>query len=391
MTIDFNAIRQAIIREGGPSLEDAGSLQGRSGVERGEAMGFQVETQPDAVAMLTDSLEEISSMFEETEVKNMGDREIGDKRKTENRFEMRVRFWANKMSDMPNSDVIAQILRKLRNMGYTSQQQLMGMLQDASEDVTHQFAMLECLEEALIENPEDAQLLAAVRQARQELERTQGPEIRVGINLAELLQEHGGDAEEMQAKRDLYRGEILGFDDPQACFKSLLASQGADKLSEAIDFLMTACSVDMAAATPSTQPEELRRIIVDLQSVEVLKTVLERFDKLEMRMDKMFGETLQMSGEKMTGEVLDMTRQAFLNGSVIEAFVAAVGLKKLYPKMDFMREFSAIIRSMSMRCFPDTESRLRLIDGAQDYLDELVREDEASQEDGEGEMAKLVL
>ena len=135
----------------------------------------------------------------------------------------------------------------------------------------------------------------------------------------------------------------------------------------------------------------LRRIIVDLQSVEVLKTVLERFDKLEMRMGKMFGENLQMSGEKMTGEVLDMTRQAFLNGSVIEAFVAAVGLKKLYPKMDFMRELSAIIRSMSMRCFPDNESRLRLIDGAQEYLDELVREDEASQEDGEEEMAKLVL
>ena len=209
--------------------------------------------------------------------------------------------------------------------------------------------------------------------------------------MAELLQEHGGDAEEMQAKRDLYRGEILGFDDPQTCFKSLLASQGADRLGEAIDFLMTACSVDMAAATPSTQPEELRRIIVDLQSVEVLKTVLERFDKLEMRMDKMFGESLLMSGEKMTGEILDMTHQAFLNGSIIEAFVAAVGLKKLYPKMDFMRELSAIIRSMSMRCFPDNESRLRLIDGAQEYLDELVREDEASQEDGEEEMAKLVL
>ena len=76
---------------------------------------------------------------------------------------------------------------------------------------------------------------------------------------------------------------------------------------------------------------------------------------------------------------------------LVAPFVAAVGLKKLYPKMDFMREFSAIIRSMSMRCFPDNESRLRLIDGAQDYLDELVREDEANQEEDDGEMAKLIL
>ena len=148
MTIDFNAIRQAIVREGGPSLEGAGVLQSGA-VEHGEAMGFQIETQPDAVAMLTDSLEEISAMFEETEVKNMGDREIGDKRKTENRYTARVRFWTNKLSDMPNSDVIARILRRIRNAGMTTPDQLMRLLQDASEDVTHQFAMLECLEEAL--------------------------------------------------------------------------------------------------------------------------------------------------------------------------------------------------------------------------------------------------
>ena len=96
MTIDFNAIRQAIVREGGPSLESAGVSQSGA-VEHGEAMGFQIEAQPDATAMLTDSLEEISSMFEETEVKNMSDREIGEKRKTEDRFLTRVRFWANKI------------------------------------------------------------------------------------------------------------------------------------------------------------------------------------------------------------------------------------------------------------------------------------------------------
>ena len=126
MTIDFNAIRQAIASEGAPSLEGSGILRGSGGVEQGEAMGFHVETQPDAAAMLADSLEEISSMFEETEVKNMGDREIGDKRKTENRYTARVRFWTNKLSDMPNSDVIARILRRIRNAGMTTPEQLLG-------------------------------------------------------------------------------------------------------------------------------------------------------------------------------------------------------------------------------------------------------------------------
>jgi hypothetical protein len=49
----------------------------------------------------------------------------------------------------------------------TTPEQLMRLLQDASEDVTHQFAMLECLEEALAESPAESQLLATVRQARQ--------------------------------------------------------------------------------------------------------------------------------------------------------------------------------------------------------------------------------
>ena len=392
MAIDFNTIHQALHTESAASAQARSPLPGAEEVSRGEVKGFVAETQPDLSAMLTDSLEEISSMFEETEVKSMSDREIGDKRKKEDRFVSRVRFWTNKLSDMPNSDVIARLLRKLRNIGMTaSHQQLMEMLDDASPDVTHQFAMLECLEEALGDEEADAPLLTMVKQARQELERTRGPEIRVGINLAEMLDEYGASPDEMQEKRDLYRGEIIGFDTPQTCFKSLLAKQGAEKLSAAIDFLIEACTVDMTSTTPSTQPEELRRIIVDLQSVEVLKTVLERFDKLGQRMTTMYNESPAMDGEAMTGKVLDMTNQNFLNGESIKAFVHSVRLMALAARLDFTRELSALIRSMSLRCFPDIDSRFRMIDSTQEYLDELVAEDEQNQEKEDESKEKLVL
>lgn len=398
MPIDFTTLHQPAPLQQTERTDRADAAREAAATgETGEINGFHIETERNVAAMIADSLDEVSSMFEETEVKSLGDREIGEKRQKEDRFVQRVKLWTEKLADLPNSDVIARILRKLRNLGNPSPDQLRDLLNEASSDPTHQFAMLECLEEALEDTPADNALRETINTARQQLEEQHGPEIRVGLNLASLISEHGGSAEEMQALRDLYRGEILGFESPRDCFTSLVDKQGAEKLGEAIDFLIKACSVDMTATTPSTDPAELRRIITDLQSVEVLKTVMERFSALCRRMDTVFGETLVMSPQTMTGTVLDMSTQIFLNGTAMEGFVQNTGLRKLFSKMDFMRELTALVRAMHLRCFSDNDSRLRLIDAAQEYLDQLVAQLEeeeqqaADTDDNHEELARLEL
>lgn len=350
------------------------SVQGASG----QAMGFKLEMIPDMTSMLNDSFEELSAMFEEKTTKTMGERKLGEERRRDARFEAKVRFWVEKLPDMPRHEVIERMLRQLRQAGTAmGMGTLMRMLGDASSDPTHQFAMLDCLEDALGEG--EAGLRELVREARGELERLRGGEVRVGLNLADLFQARGDAPEAQAGLRDLYRGEILGFEDPQTCFRALVEQRGPERLGEAIEFLLRACSADMASSTPSMAPEELRRIVVDLQSVEVLKTVLERMTQLCGRMANVFGESMQASSYDLTGRLLELTHQAFLDGRIMESYVSHTGIKKLFPKMDFMRELMLVMRSMSMRCFPNDDSRVRLLDASQSYLDELVSALEAEE------------
>jgi len=372
-------IQQTVVRTMDQGLETLnGHDQQATGIvaEQGNAMGYKLETQTDPASQLQDSLEELSFQFEETEMKSVSERSLGETKKKDTSFLRAVEFWTNKMSDMPNSDFLAKLMRQARNGAFNNPQELMKGLGEGSSDPSHQFAMLECLEEAFAENPADEKLYGMVKEAKAELEKAKGPEIRVGINLADEISARAGNKEEMQGMRDLYRGQILGFTTPQDCFKSLVEQRGPGRLAESIDFLMSACSVDLQATTPSTQPEELRRIILDLQCVEVLKTVNEKLGRLGDRMNKQFNETLLLTAEKMTGRMLDMTKLPFMNSATVGGFVNACGLTKLLAQMDFTRELHGIFRSLSPRLFEDNESRFRMVDSAQDYLDELINKEE---------------
>lgn len=348
--------------------------------EQGNAMGFRLQKEADPTAKLMDSMEELSFQFEETEMKSVSERALGESKRKDTSFLRAVEFWTEKMPDMPNSEFMAKLMRQARHGAFQNAQDLLRGLGGGSSDVSHQFAMLECLEEALSENPADEKLLALVKETKAELEHAKGPEIRVGINLAEEINSRAGNMEEMQGMRDLYRGQILGFTTPQDCFKSLIEQRGAGRLAESIEFLLAGCSVDLQSTNPSTSPEELRRIILDLQCVEVLKTVNEKLGRLGLRMERQFNETVLLSAEKMTGRVLDMTKLSFMNSATVGGFVNACGLRELLAQMDFVRELLGLFRGLSPRLFETNEGRFKMVDSAQEYLDELVEKEEEEKE-----------
>ena len=190
--------------------------------------------------------------------------------------------------------------------------------------------------------------------------------------------------EEMQELRDLYRGEVLGFSTPQDCFRSIMGSRGAAGLQAAIDFLTAGCGADLQSAKPSKSPEELRRIVLDLQCVQVLKTVLDRMGLLGERMEGQFGEHCLMDGEQMTGRVMDFTERSFVMANEIASFISACGVRSLLARMDFCRELTAVFRQLSSRLFANEQDRIRLVEAAQEHLDGIVAEEYESQ-DEEGE------
>lgn len=361
---------------------------GVQAAERGELMGAQFVVQEDPLAELQDSMEELSFQFEERTAKKLADRKLGETRGARTAYVRALEGWLKTLPDLPDSEFLARMLRNLRASASRgeapSAEALLRQLGEGSADPSHQFAMLDILEQALGEA--DGALKQSVAQARAQLMETQGKEVRAGINLAQEVNARASTPEEMQTLRDLYRGEILGFSTPQSCFRSIMQTRGAVDLQATIDFLTAGCGVELQSPSPSQTPEELRRIMLDLQCVQVLKTVFDRMNALEGRMWQQFHEHTLLSGRQMTGRIMDFTELAYAGRTEVHAFIAACGLMQWLAKMDFCRETVAIFRQLSSRLFASENDRLRLVEAAQEELDELIaqEEDEAEQEADNG-------
>lgn len=349
----------------------------KAAAESGQAMGVTMHVMSNPLADLQNSMEELSFQFEEKEMKKIGDRKFGDKHGPNAAYLTAVQGWQKVMPDMPGGPFMERMLRQLRQMEAMKRSltgdDVLGMLGEGSKDASHQFAMLDSLSKAL---GEDGEAAKAVDEAKQKLMAEKGAEVRAGINLAEVVNAKAKDAGEMQELRDLYRGVVLGYTTPQECFRSLLAKEGAGRLQEAIGFLVESCSVDLQSASPSRSPEELRRIVLDLQCVSVVATVKDKVELLARRMEREFGEKMNLNAEQFEGRIMDLTERPFADVSDYEALIDDCGIKGPLAKLQFCMEVMGTIRSLSSRLFADEEDRIRLVDAGQRLLDDLVLEQE---------------
>ena len=351
-------------------------------VARGELMGTAVVVEADPMAELMDSMEELSFQFEEKTAKRVGERRLGEMQGPRSALMKAVETWMSMMPDMPGREFITRLAKWLRSSVASGTppdaQELLKELARGSTDPSHQFAMLDILEQAFGAGEEE--IAALVRQAKAALAEAKGPEIRAGINLAEEINARATTPEQMQELRDMYRSEVVGFTKPQDCFRSLLAARGPGHLAEAISFLIAGCGKDLASSTPSLEAAALGRILTDLGCVQSLQTVLEELTKLAGRMGREFGEACLLDGEQMTGRVVDLTEQAFVAAGAIAAFEGECGLAGLLARMDFARELTRLFRRFSPRLFAKEGDRQRLVDAAQEHLDGLVAEENEEME-----------
>ena len=363
---------------------DAYSTQqtNQAAVQSGQAMGFTLQVMDDPMADLMDSMEELSFQFEEKEMKTAGERKLGELKGPRSAYITAIQEWMKTLPDMPGGAFMEKMLRQLRQLQQNGQgvspQGFLKMLGEGSNDPSHQFAMLDAMEQALGADETELQKLFAA--TKNQLNEAKGAEIRAGINLAQEINAQAKTPEEMQSLRDLYRGETIGFKNPQECFRSLLATRGAGALSGAIDFLIKGCGIDLQSPSPSQSPEELRRILSDLQSVQVLRTVLESADSLVGKMASQFGEKSLLTGEKVCGRILDFTEMPFVNAGNIAALLTSCGLTQLLAKIYFNTTLIDIFRGLSPRLFEEENGRFQLEDAAQENLDGLVMEQTAEDE-----------
>ncbi|MBR6023264.1 MAG: type III secretion system gatekeeper subunit SctW [Kiritimatiellae bacterium] len=340
----------------------------------GELMGTDVVVEDDPDADLMDSMEELAFQFEEKAVKTLAERRLGPVQGSRASFARALEAWFSLMPDMPGRDRLDRFAQNLRRTGATgtlpSREDILKALGRESTDPSHQFAMLDLLEQMFGED--EKALLDLIRQTRTQLMAEKGADIKAGINLAEEVNARASTPGEMQDLRDLYRSEVVGFTKVQDCFRSLLAQRGPSGLGDAIDFLIAGCGKDLAAQSPSMDKAELGRILTDLQCVQVLQTVMDAFSRLSARMGTQFADPCLLDGQQLTGQVLELTERSFVPPEAIAHLLGECGMRKLLSQMDFTRELTRLFRQLSPRLFAKEGDRQRLVDAAQEHLDGLV-------------------
>ena len=313
---------------------------------RGELMGTAVIAEADPLAELEDAMEELSFQFEEKATKRLAERRMGPLQGSRASFARALEAWMAMMPDMPGRPRLERFAQNLRSAAASgrlpSPDELLKQLGRESTDSSHQFAMLDLLEQMLAEG--ETALLDLVRRT--------------------------------------YRSEVVGFTKVQDCFRSLLAQRGAAGLTDAITFLIAGCGKDLAAQSPSMDRAELGRILTDLQCVQVLQTVLEALGQLSARMGTQFADPCFLNGEQLTGQVLELTERTFVPPEAIAHLLGECGMRKLLAQMDFTRELTRLFRRLSPRLFAKEGDRQRLVDAAQEHLDGLIAiENEQEQEE----------
>ena len=387
MAFDAAQILRQTYAAGAEAAQMAQSLQrpepATPQIQRGELNGTAFVVESDPMAELQDSMEELSFQFEEKTAKKLSERRMGPMQGMRASFIRALEAWFSMMPDMPGREKLEKFIQNMRALQrsgaqMTSDGLLKGLARE-STDPSHQFAMLDLLEQMLGEG--ETELRELIRQARSQLMSEKGAEIKAGINLAEEVNARATSPAEMQELRDMYRSEVVGFSNPQDCFRSLMASRGAGGLADAIAFLIAGCGADLKSGAPSMEATQLGQILTDLGCVQTLQTVLEKLTQLGLRMGKQFGEPCFLNGEQLTGRVLDLTEQAFVAAAAIAHLVGDCGMQKLLAQMDFTRELTRLFRQLSSRLFSKEGDRQRLVDAAQEHLDGLIMKEEEQEEE----------
>ena len=389
MAFDAAQILRQTYAAGAEAAQMAQSLQREEpaapALQRGELNGTSLVAEADPMAELMDSMEELSFQFEEKTAKRLSERKMGPMQGARTSFIRALEAWSAMMPDMPGRERLEKFIQTVRQMLRSGQPlDAAGLLKDLareSTDPSHQFAMLDLLEQMLGEG--ETGLRDLIRQARSQLMAGKGAEIKAGINLAEEVNARATTPGEMQELRDLYRSEVVGFTKPQDCFRSLVASRGPGGLADAISFLIAGCGADLKSGSPSMEGARLGRILTDLGCVQTLQTVLEKLTQLGARMGTQFGEPCFLSGEQLTGRVIDLTEQAFVAAAAIAHLVGDCGMRQLLAQMDFTRELTRLFRQLSPRLFAKEGDRQRLVDAAQEHLDGLISLEEEEQQGDE--------
>lgn len=218
--------------------------------------------------------------------------------------------------------------------------------------------------------------LRVLNEALEELERTEGPAIRAGINGA--LNARGFEGlGDPGALGNFYRETICHFEDVNSLYDHILETYGKD-FDAALDFLYKALASDLAADVPSMETSHLEHVNSGLGDLRQLQSARSLCARLLERWSGIHGvRHCPLDDMALLGRVLELRRERYISGSSISRLADDAGAPDIERKVLFLQELLNTARSFAPSLFDGNEGRMKVLDAVQDAVDAAIAEEDA--------------
>ncbi|MCX5770112.1 MAG: type III secretion system gatekeeper subunit SctW [Candidatus Hydrogenedentes bacterium] len=345
--------------------------------EQGRFQGQEARTAPDAVSLIQDAAEELTFSMAEVVEKKAAKRKMGEEGHMDARLVQLIQKLQKGVPDMGRPDQMQRLIDQLKAMGKATPEDILNLVREQFKDPTHQFGALECIREFLEGQAETKELAANVALAQEQLETEQGPAIRAGFNISqEAATAAKQGLADLQQLRDLYRAQVLGYDNIISSYEAIDAQLGMGHFKQTVEFLLRAISVDIEAQNPSTDPEALKQVHDDLFHVRILGNVYERMESLISLMKSEFGINLKLAAPDLMRQLFALLKMPFVSETHLLAVADQSGVRPLDARINFLREWNGRLSELPMKVYDEPDKRSKLQRAGQQALDQLIEQEE---------------
>ncbi|CAM2005085.1 type III secretion system gatekeeper subunit SctW [Acanthopleuribacter pedis] len=350
----------------------------------GQFKGQKVAQQKDAASMVQDAAEEMTFQASEKVEKKLGKRRAAAKGIRTTALE-KAEFYLKKIRDMDKPEKMNKFMESMKRMAKNmNPQQLRQEVQRHFKDPSQQFAALAYAKEMMTQEPGNEGVGKAFQDAMDHMMDESGPEIRAGFNVTDDAMEFSAKGlKDTQQLRDFYRDTVLKYEGFHETYNEILEQYGETEFGKAIDFLIKAVGSELQSKGPSITHVELKRIIDDLYSLEMLGNIHRNCDELLEKIRKAYRLALKMNTKAFMGRLMGLKSEKWLRMDHVAKLVAQLGCDPIEAQIYFLREMGTLIKDLPLKIFEeDMEKREKLIDVTQEALDDAIdREEEMLEEE----------
>lgn len=331
---------------------------------QGNFAGMKISVS-DPTSLIMNSAEEASFAMSEREEARLEERKLKQKGPNRDRLEQVEKYTElmDKQGKKKELDSFVSSLSKKQNLDpRTAAEQAAKFFKDNATAYT----ALGYARKKLSDTFGDDLFLEAMDQ----LEDIAGGSIKTRLAAGVAAMEHGdlGDAEGL---KDLYEETIGNLGSPMDIYERIVSEYGEERLEDALEFLRKSRSTFLQATNCETDKIQLKGLISDLGSVQLLHSLDGQCKTLNLQVHDLTGKT-GLKSTQFVREILKLGNTSFVGPFDIEDIAGKVGVRKIEDKILFLQSFSNAAKDFNENLFNEPLGRLNIIDAIQAALNDAI-------------------